>query len=417
MSVKFEQSEFTEKEWSLIKKSLTEHTTVSGCTTTTQFFIQEKLTIYIPLAYAVKNLVTLQEPKISSVKFTAILRAHQVSVVEKALKTLKKDRACIISCPPGAGKTIMAIACIAKLGLKTGIVTNRVIIRNQWKSSLDQYCKDANVLFINLQHAVSIPDDVDFIVIDELHQNLSERAFKLLMSRQVNYILGLSATPYRYDVWDMCIPHLFGQLIVNDFTKRCHTVKIIYTNLTFPVKCKTFDNSVDWTDLITKQSMHKSRNEMIVTHLLKELSVDYWLVLCKRLDQIELLKSILISQTSKKIVCASPKVNYNALPPCIILGTPSRLGVGFDMIKINGLCLASDIINYFSQYIGRLRNPNCLVLDFVDCNLWFEKHLDERLKVYNKQMCTIKKNTKPQNNNTILYETPKIGLLKPLFGI
>lgn len=354
------------------------------------FMTKTKTTVNIPFAYAVKYLAELSKPTKRPQEFLGTLNDIQASLFDKAIDCLDEERACVICSPPGFGKTVMGVAIAGYFGLETTIVVNRIVLRNQWKETIDKFMPNLNYKFVNVQHVKYIPK-TDFLIVDELHQNLSMKSFPKYMNLHPNYILGLSATPYRYDVWDKCIPHLFGRFLSTSIEEKQHNVYIFYTEISF--KCRyDFRGKIIWSDLITKQSVCEPRNKLIAKSIHKYgklFNVKYWLVLCKRLDQINILERLLESQPNP-VIKASPKIDYNSLSECIILGTPSRLGVGFNMTKIDGLCLASDLMNYFPQYMGRLRKGKCLILDFVDNNPTFHCHLDVRKDLYRKHKCLVK---------------------------
>nr|QXT57841.1 helicase-like protein [Rhinella marina erythrocytic-like virus] len=339
------------------------------------------------MAYAVKTLATLAKPISNPVKFTGTLYSNQEDILENILKKLAKDKACIVSCSPGFGKTVVALACAAKLGLKTTVFVNRVVLRRQWELAKMTFVPDLDLQFCNIVMGRTI-EYSDFVIVDELHQNITKNTFPKFMKIKPNYILGLSATPYRYDIWDKTIPLIFGDIVTVTKKQRKHLVKIIETAITFPYTINRKTSKMDWTDIITKQGNHLQRNKLIVNCILAE-PIQYWLILCKRLNQIDILAKLFEEQSDRIVVKAGVNVNYKTLPECILLGTPSRLGVGFDMAQIQGLCLASDIMNYFPQYMGRLRKDKCVILDFVDKNEPFLAHLNKRLAVYEAHKCII----------------------------
>ena len=77
----------------------------------------------------------------------------------------------------------------------------------------------------------------------------------------------------------------------------------------------------------------------------------------------------------------------------ILVGTTSKVGVGFDWPKADALLLATDLEEYFIQYLGRVfrREDNIpIVFDLVDDNKTLKRHYTTRGRVYKKHGGTVK---------------------------
>ena len=86
-----------------------------------KFYIYKKINnnYYIPRFYN-RNLYHVKEIddlERTNVKFRGELRDSQVGFVNNVIKLLKKFNGCILSVPPGFGKTIMSIYVSTKLKL------------------------------------------------------------------------------------------------------------------------------------------------------------------------------------------------------------------------------------------------------------------------------------------------------------
>ena len=69
----------------------------------------------------------------------------------------------------------------------------------------------------------------------------------------------------------------------------------------------------------------------------------------------------------------------------ILIATFQKVGTGFSHDKLDMLLLASDIEEYFLQYLGRVfRRPDVepVIIDMVDRHPILKKHFQSRKKIY-----------------------------------
>ena len=67
------------------------------------------------------------------------------------------------------------------------------------------------------------------------------------------------------------------------------------------------------------------------------------------------------------------------------MATVQKAGVGFDHPRLNSLILASDVEEYFIQYLGRVMRTEKVepfIFDLVDDNPILKKHYYTRRKIY-----------------------------------
>jgi superfamily II DNA or RNA helicase len=118
------------------------------------------------------------------------------------------------------------------------------------------------------------------------------------------------------------------------------------------------------------------------------------LILCKRISQAEYLLSKLqaLGEPTTSLLGGRTEYDKNAR---IMVATVQKCGVGFDFSKLNTLILATDVQEYFVQYLGRImRHPDGvepLVFDIVDDNPILKRHFNVRKKVYLQAGGIIKK--------------------------
>ena len=71
--------------------------------------------------------------------FHGTLRDSQKQFVSRVHKNLINKNGCILSVPPGFGKTIMSIYMSCKLKLKTLVIVHKTFLLNQWMESLNKF--------------------------------------------------------------------------------------------------------------------------------------------------------------------------------------------------------------------------------------------------------------------------------------
>jgi superfamily II DNA or RNA helicase len=224
--------------------------------------------------------------------------------------------------------------------------------------------------------------DVGFLVVDEIHTVATETLSKCLFYITPRYLIGLSATPTRSDGMDILLDVYFGDVKITKKLYRPHTVYRINTNLEPELKYSN-SGTVDWSSVIDFQSNTVERNDMIVD-ITQQLPDRYILILCKRISQAEYLVGKLEKLGDKVTSLVGSNTQYDRSAR-VMVATVQKCGVGFDWDKLNTLILATDVQEYFVQYLGRvMRTPqgNPIVFDLVDDNNILNRHFSIRKKVY-----------------------------------
>lgn len=298
--------------------------------------------------------------------------------------------------------TATSINISTKIQLPTLVILNRLLLMDQWKSSISKFCPDAKV-FIIQPRVKDIPEGYDFYIInainvekykrelysfigfcivDECHMIMSEVLSKCMMKVEPKYLLGLSATPYRVDGLNDMIDSYFGPSRVTQKIERKHLVYKINTGLTIEFGYNKF-GKMDWNSLINAQSTHPERNEIIVD-IVKKYPERYFLLLTKRIEQGKILSEML-NTAGIEHDCLFGVEKYIESDKHVLIGTTGKCGVGFDAPKLNTLVLCNDMVNYYIQMLGRVmrqKDSDAWVFDLVDENSILKKHYYERCKVY-----------------------------------
>jgi superfamily II DNA or RNA helicase len=213
---------------------------------------------------------------------------------------------------------------------------------------------------------------------------MAEKMSECMKYLTPRYLIGLSATPYRTDGLDAIIDLYFGTEKIYRKLERYHEVYKIKTNFV-PIEEDNKNGKLDWNTLLNSLCYNEERSEMIV-RLVKYLPDRNILILSKRVEQAKYIVKRL-QEEKEDVTSLIGKNKEFSTESRILVGIIQKVGVGFDHPKLNTLIMASDALDYFQQYLGRiLRDPNSPVtpwiFDIVDKHGLLEKHFLERKKVY-----------------------------------
>lgn len=364
-----------------------------------------KTIVYLPLAWARINFeMPLKQDEIKKcdeLQQRIELRPEQHMVKTQVEHLLRADGYAIISARPGFGKTVTAIALACEFNCKTLIVINKCVLANQWVDAIKLF-SDSRVQFIQPKtvidpkvnfyviNAINILkfdrtafEQIEFLIVDELHQIVTKKSTMALLNIQPKMILGLSATPYRLDEYDTVIKWFFGDRVIGDQLNVAHSVYIVKTE--FNPSTKFTSKGMDWNYILEQQSADNLRNELIVDSVSKRLDRT-WIILVKRVVHAQLLVDKFKQRGIDTTTLLGSSVTFDK--QCkILIGTTSKIGVGFDHAAIDALCVAADVKNYFVQFLGRcMRRADVkpIVLDFEDRLPTLKSHLNDRIKEYRK---------------------------------
>lgn len=369
--------------------------------------------VILPFAYAIEELKMkrpLRESKSKmNVKFEGTLRDDQLEIKKEAIDFLNKKGSVMISLATGGGKTIISINLACSIKLKTLVVVNKIVLIKQWEQSILKFCPTAKVQVLKAN--VKFDDDCDFyimnaqnipkmgrsffhsiqtLITDEAHLLLAERLSKLMLYVQPRYLIGLTATPERYDGLNILFDLYFGKDRIIRKMWHNHTVYRVNTGLKIDIVL-TEMGKVNWNSVLEAQSSNIDRNELIVK-IVKKFSDRVFLIIVKRVDQGKYILNRLLEENEKAASLLGSEQEFDR--DCrILVGTLQKVGVGFDFDRVNALMLATDTEAYFAQQLGRTtrkKDNNPIVFDLVDKNPILEKHYNTRRDVYKSSGGTIK---------------------------
>lgn len=359
----------------------------------------------IPFAYgqSIGARAPANYPK-ADVEYAGSLRAEQIPIVRQAFQLLKRKNRLLLSTHVGFGKTILALYILSELKLKTVIIVNRLVLMDQWVKSIEKVLKGARVCVLDSKGEAADTDNFDIfiinlvnihkitsrvckiglVIIDEVHTALSEKMSADLLYFTPKYLIGLTATPYRLDGSQKLFDLFFGtDATIFKPLLRAHTVYKINTGIKIKPSKVASTGRVNWDDTLRQQSFNAERNNLI-TNIVEKFSDKTFLILCKRVQHIEALETLLLSlKISVEAVHGSRRPETAGSR--VLIGTVQKLGAGFDRPDINALILACDVERYFIQALGRVfRDPaiNPIIFDLVDDNEILRRHFAIRRNVY-----------------------------------
>ena len=341
--------------------------------------------------------------------FEGTLREEQQIVRKEALQSLSNKGSVIISCFPGWGKTACAINLATAINFSTLVIVNKLVLIKQWEESILKFCPQAIIkkptaktknnegvhfYIMNAQNVEKMPKNffknVGTVIVDEAHMIMAETLSKSLQYVFPRYLIGLTATPYRPDGLDILLSLYFGQHKIIRKLYREHTTFRVDTGFKPPIE-RTVQGRVNWGAILDAQANNQDRNDLII-NLIKHYSERNFLVLVKRVEQGKYIVNKLLEQGESvtDLIGSNQEFDKDAR---ILVGTCQKVGVGFDHSKLDALLLATDVEEYFIQYLGRVfrtKDHEPLIFDLVDNNNILIKHFNTRRKVYQDHGGTVK---------------------------
>jgi superfamily II DNA or RNA helicase len=391
---------------------------------------EDESTIDVPFAFGRKRIERKEDVRdFSEAKgFVGTLRPLQEQIRTAAVRILKETGSVVVSAEPGFGKTITTIEMMCRINLPTVIFVKQSVLVDQWKRSIADFAphkkvvevvskkpfdEDADVYILN---PIILKKDCDpkkfsrikLLIVDELHQIVTKILCRAFFGFRVDYVVGLSATPYRPagDPMGIAIEWFFGNKKVGTTLFRKHAVRCIQTNFCPKSTYNKFTKKLDWNHVLTQQASDEDRNDIIV-EAVTDRPDKIWLVLVKRVEHAKTLKKMFAAKGFKSETMTGADKTFDK--DCkILIGTTSKVGVGFDHAPINALCMAADVVEYFEQFLGRCmrrKEVEPIVVDFDDPYKPLKKHLFKRLEKYEMHGGVVEYQKSEEED-----QTPKISL-------
>ncbi|MFH0771799.1 MAG: DEAD/DEAH box helicase family protein [Candidatus Omnitrophota bacterium] len=354
--------------------------------------------------------------------FNGVLTLEQ----EKALKEILDSDFGVFVAPPGMGKTVLALAVVAKRKTNTLILVHRKPLMDQWRlqtSSLFDINKKEvgqigggknksnGVIDIAMVQSMDLTNGVDdrimdygFVIVDECHHVGAVSFEKVLAQVKAKYVLGLTATPYRRDghqpiIHMQCGP-ICRQIKQKDYSAHISSSQVIMrpTEFDYP-----WNDDSRISDLWSQLLKDSQRNDKIVDDIFTNVDEGRFpLILTERREHLEILAERLqdkigflailyggMGRKNQREIFEQIKESAEGSRRAI-LATGSYIGEGFDEPRLDTLFLTmpSSFKGKIVQYAGRLHRyhqdkHDIRIYDYVDSRLpVLERMFKRRSKTY-----------------------------------
>ena len=344
-------------------------------------------------------------------KFHGDLRPEQ----QTAVREMCACDSGVLCAPPGAGKTVMGCALIARRQTSTLVLVHRALLLDQWRESAMRFLglkkKEIGVwkgakpritrrLDIAMLPSLSRTQDYasalsgyGLVVVDECH-HVPAASFELLLKAcPARRIVGLTATPQRKDrleklLYLQCGPIRHTLASMGSDASNNRVVVVRRSSIAFPPSMLPQPAIHEvWDALVADEG----RLQMIVADICACVAVGRApLVLADRksyLDRIEaalaahsvaqpVARYRLESSVGKKARTAIRQQideHYQKSTPFVLLATASLIGEGFDLPQLDTLMLAMPLSfkGRLIQYAGRLHRDHegkasARIYDYLD---------------------------------------------------
>ena len=297
----------------------------------------------------------------------------------QALKRAIETGHGVLSLPCGYGKTTVALAIAARLGLRTMIVVHKEFLANQWRERIQQFCPGATIgivqqdrIEINCDFVIAMLqslslkeytfdqfESIGTLFVDEAHHVCARVFSQSLFKVCPRHVFGLSATPERKDGLTKVLHWFLGPTFFSVERENQTQVQV------FPIDfdCKLFrdpppcnrNGKISLVQMITDLVEHPERNQMLVT-LIKKITKKtsrQVLVLSDRRLHCEYLCSQFPGNSGLYMGGMKEAALLETSTRQIIFGTFSQAHEGLDIPTLDTVVLVtpkSDI----KQSIGRI---------------------------------------------------------------
>lgn len=325
---------------------------------------------------------------------------------------------CVLPC--GFGKTILALATIAEMGVSTLVLVTKGFLADQWEGEVRRFLPSASVG--RLQRNVADKTDVcigmvqslmareysadvlahyGMVIVDECHHIAAQAFMRALWACPAKYILGLSATPERKDGTTPLLHHMLGEICFKrerSATEEPVSIRLVETRIRHPVELRHATKTVDMTKMVSRLVADSARNALVARIVCALLAKGRnILLLSDRVQHLADLKDLVGGMIDENdtpwamgFYTGSTKREARQWAEehaQLILSTFHMTKEGFNVPRLDTVILATPKGGDLEQVIGRVQRPAenkqpPLVVDLVDATPVFESMSFKRITFY-----------------------------------
>ncbi len=312
-----------------------------------------------------------------------------------------------LQAPTGSGKTVIALAAIAKRRQPALVVCHTATLADQWVERAAQFLAmpaaevgrigggklevgdRLTIAIINslAKCAAEVAPKVGHLIVDECHRVVAARYAKTVGAFDCRYRLGLSATPYRRDGLTPVVSWIMGRVVKLDKAPLVESGAVLPAEVEQRETAYTteLDASEQYQAMLSELTQDPARNAQIADDVAAELAQDrrvIALVLSDRVAHCEDLQNALQARGIESVVLTG-RISTDARDVALaqvdgqrvrcIIGTAQLIGEGWDFPKV-GTCYLTTPIKFSGrvvQVIGRVMRPapgksKAKIVDYVD---------------------------------------------------
>lgn len=349
--------------------------------------------------------------------FSGRLRDYQERAVDAVLSRWFGT----LSAPTGSGKTVIALACIARRQQPALVVVHTRELLDQWIERIETFLgipagevgvigggkqrigEKITVALVQSLYkcAGKVSPHVGYLVVDECHRTPSRTFTEAVTAFDSYFMLGLTATPWRRDGLTRLIHiHLGG--VVHEIDKQTLVAQGSVLQAEIITRETMFlpdaDPSTQYPRALAELTRDPARNRLIASDVAAEVhnGGGVCLVLTDRKNHCVALRSILESKGISAAVLTGDVPqrerrriveDMNAGRVRVVIATGQLVGEGFDCRALSTLFLATPVrfSGRLVQYLGRVLRPapgkaKARIFDYVDARCGVFRHAARQRK-------------------------------------
>ncbi|MGO9145952.1 MAG: DEAD/DEAH box helicase [Desulfomonilia bacterium] len=356
-----------------------------------------------------------------SVHFSFKTQMHPYQI--SAVKDVIGRRFGVLEAPPGAGKTVMALAVIAQRKQPALVVVHTKELMYQWHKRSYEFLGipldeigligDGNsrigdrltIAIINSLYKVidDVKPVIGHLVVDECHHTPARTFTEAVSLFDSTFMLGLSATPYRRDKLTKIIYFYLGDRAHQIHSHELQAIeKIMRAKLILRhTNCAYYFDADEYQYMISALVNDVRRNKLIVEDVVNRVITPesgIALVISDRVAHCEELFNAITGRGVKAcLLTGSVQVKertriveeLNRNQAQVLVATAQLIGEGFDLKQLSSIFLATPIkfTGRVKQYIGRILRvtegkEDAFIFDYLDTNGMLKNSFASRMSAY-----------------------------------